>query len=153
MKNEIVELEEVCVIGISVRTTNQEGKSQRDIGELFGAFTGGNLIERIPNKINNDIYCIYTEYESDFNAPYTTVIGCKVTTLNDVPTGLIGLTIPATKYQVFKSTGRLPECVGETWFEIWQSDINRQYVADFDVYGEKAQNPNDAEVETFVSIK
>jgi predicted transcriptional regulator YdeE len=146
-------LEEFHVIGISVRTTNQGGKSQKDIGELFGIFFRDNLIEKIPNKESNDVYCIYTEYESDFKAPYTAVIGCKVTSLETVPAGLIKITVPTLKYLVFKSIGKLPESVGMTWNQIWQSRISRKYIADFDVYGQKAQNPNDAEVDTYVSIK
>ena len=146
-------LEEFHVIGISVRTTNQDGKSQKDIGDLFGIFFRDNLIEKIPNKESNDVYCIYTKYESDFKAPYTAIIGCRVTSLETVPTGLIRITIPALKYLVFKSIGKLPESVGMTWNQIWQSAINRKYIADFDVYGQKAQNPNDAEVDTYVSIK
>jgi predicted transcriptional regulator YdeE len=145
-------LEEFHVIGISVRTSNKDGKSQKDIGELFGIFFRDNLIEKIPNKENNDVYCIYTEYESDFKAPYTTVIGCKVTSLEKVPAELIGITVPTLKYLVFRSTGRLPESVGKTWDQIWQSGISRKYIADFDVYGQKAQNPNDAEVDTYISI-
>jgi len=153
MTPETKKLEEFHVIGISVRTTNQDGKSQKDIGELFGIFFRDNLIEKIPNKESNDVYCIYTEYESDFNAPYTTIIGCRVKSLENVPTGLIRITVPSLEYSVFKSTGKLPESVGKTWNQIWQSDISRKYIVDFDVYGQKAQNPNDAEVDTYVSIK
>jgi predicted transcriptional regulator YdeE len=81
------------------------------------------------------------------------VIGCKVKNLDNIPAGLIGWTIPASKYLVFKSKGRLPDCLKQTWTEIWQSGIERKYAANFDVYGEKAQNLSDAEVKTFVSIK
>jgi predicted transcriptional regulator YdeE len=148
----IKELDEFYIIGISVRTSNREGKSQKDIGELFGAFFGNNLIEKIPDKKSNDVYCIYTDYESDFMGLYTTVIGCRVESLGNIPAGFTGVTIPKSKYLVYKSAGKLPECVGVTWGQIWQSDLNRKYSADFDVYGEKAQNPENAEVETYVSV-
>ena len=146
------ELEAFHIIGISVRTTNQEGKSQKDIGELFGNFFQNRLIEKIPNRETDDIYCMYTEYENDFNGLYTTIIGCKVTSLEDIPSGFIGKAIPTTKYLVYTSVGKLPESVGKTWGEIWQSDINRSYVADFDVYGQKSVDPENAEVETYISI-
>lgn len=149
----IKELKEFYIMGVSVRTSNREGKSQKDIGELFGAFFGNNMIENIPDKESNDVYCLYTEYESDYNGAYTAIIGCRVTSLENIPSGLIGKTIPKSKYLVYKSTGKLPECVGKTWRQIWQSDINRKYTADFDVYGQKAQNPENAEVETYVSIR
>ena len=52
------------------------------------------------------------------------------------------------------SKGSLNEgVVYQTWDKIWKSDLNRSYTADFEVYGKKAQNPENAEVEIFVAIK
>ncbi len=148
-----LEIEEFKVIGISVSTINKNRQSQNDIGNLWDKFMGQNLIEQIPNKLTHEIYCIYTDYENDFNGRYTTIIGCKVNSFENIPNGLIALTIPTTKYQVYKSIGKLPECVVMTWNNIWQSNIDRKYIADFDVYGQKAQNPEHAEVDTYVSMK
>ena len=148
-----IEIEEFKVIGISVRTTNQNGQSQNDIGNLWSKFMGQNLIEEIPNKKSEDIYCIYTNYESDFNGLYTTILGCRVNSFDNIPEGFISWTIPKTKYNVYKSTGKLPDSVVKTWTDIGQSDISRKYAADFDVYGQKSQNQESAEVNTYVSIK
>ena len=140
------------VIGAYVRTTNVNNKALKDIGELFGKFVSENILEKIPSKISDDIYCVYTDYESDFNGPYTAVVGCKVSTLTDIPTGLTGITIPESKYQVYKSTGKLSVSLARTWEGIWNSDLNRRYSADFDIYGEKVKDFEDAEVETYVAI-
>jgi predicted transcriptional regulator YdeE len=140
------------VIGIFVRTTNVNNKSLKDIGDLFGKFMGENILEKIPNKISVDIYCVYTDYESDYNGPYTTIVGCKVSSLKDIPTGLTGKTIPDSKYQVYKSTGKLSISLAKTWEGIWNTDINRRYSADFDVYGEKAADFENAEVDTYVAV-
>jgi predicted transcriptional regulator YdeE len=96
---------------------------------------------------------VYTDYESDFNGPYTTIIGCKVSSLKDIPNGLIGKTIPDSKYQVYKSTGKLSISLAKTWEEIWNSDIHRRYSADFDIYGEKARDFENAMVDTYVAVK
>jgi len=141
------------VIGLFVRTTNVNNKALKDIGELFGNFVSENISEKIPSKISDDIYCVYTDYESDFNGPYTTVIGCKVSSLTDIPTGLTGITIPESKYQVYKSTGKLSVSLAKTWEGIWNTDLNRRYSADFDIYGEKAKDFENAEVETYVAIR
>ena len=141
------------VIGVFVRTTNVNNKALKDIGELFGNFVSENISEKIPSKISDDIYCVYTDYESDFNGPYTTVIGCKVSSLTDIPTGLTGITIPESKYQVYKSTGKLSVSLAKTWEGIWNTDLNRRYSADFDIYGEKAKDFENAEVETYVAIR
>jgi predicted transcriptional regulator YdeE len=145
-------LEAFHVIGIFVRTTNVNNKALKDIGDLFGNFAGQNIMEKIPNKIAEDIYCVYTDYESDYNGPYTAIVGCKVSSLNEIPTGLIGKTIPDSKYQVYKSTGKLSISLSKTWEGIWNSDLNRRYSADFDIYGEKARDYENAEVETYVAI-
>lgn len=42
--------------------------------------------------------------------------------------------------------------VFEAWLEIWNLDIPRAYTADFEVYGEKTQNPADAEVDIFIAV-
>jgi len=39
------------------------------------------------------------------------------------------------------------------WTKIWNSDLARTFTADFEVYGEKAQNPENAEVNIFVAVK
>ncbi len=140
------------IIGISVRTTNVNNKALKDIGALFGNFAGQNIMEKIPNKITDDIYCVYTDYESDFNGPYTAIVGCKVSSLHEIPNGLIGKTIPESKYQVYKSTGKLSVSLSKTWEGIWNTDLDRRYSADFDIYSEKARDYEDGEVDTYVAI-
>jgi predicted transcriptional regulator YdeE len=140
------------VIGISVRTTNESGQSQKDIGELWGQFLSNYVADIVPNRISDDIYCIYTDYSGHANGYYTTILGCKVGSLEEIPDDLIGKTIPEANYEVRISKGKLPGCVVDTWSEIWNSDIKRQYSADFDVYGAKALDPENAEVETYISV-
>lgn len=153
--HEVVTLDKFTVVGISVRTTNQNHKSQGDIAKLWEIFFRNEAIQSIPNKISNDIYCIYTDYESDYTGEYTTIIGYKVSSLENIPTNL-GFTIkefPESKYYKYISEGELPYAVGKTWTHIWQSDIDRRYLADFDVYGDEAKDPKNAKITTFLSIK
>jgi predicted transcriptional regulator YdeE len=145
-------LEAFHIIGIFVRTTNANNKALKDIGDLFGRFMGQNISDRIPDKISGDIYCVYIDYETDFNGPYTTIVGCKVSSLKEIPAGLIGKTIPGSKYQVYTSTGKLSESLAKTWEGIWNTEVDRRYSADFDIYGEKARDFENAEVDTYVAI-
>lgn len=155
MKHEEVALDKFTVVGISVRTTNQDYRSQADIARLWEAFFLNGIIQSLPDKVSNDIYCIYTDYESDYTGEYTTVIGYRVPDAKNIPTNL-SLTIkeiPQSKYNKYISEGELPYAVGKTWAHIWQSDIDRRYSADFDVYGEEAKDPKNARITTFLSIK
>jgi predicted transcriptional regulator YdeE len=152
MQTSIKELPSFKIIGLAVRTTNAEGKSQKDIGELWGRFIREGIFERIPDKIGSDVYCLYTDYEDGPNGHYTTIIGVQVSSLERVPEICIGKNIPASKYRVYKSQGKSPEVIMKTWKEIWNSDILRKFQTDFDIYDEKSQNSEDAEIMTYVSI-
>ncbi len=151
MNYENITIKEFSIIGIAVRTTNQNGQSQKDIFELWNRFMEQGLIAQIPNKMSSEIYCMYTEYEGDFTGAYTTILGCNVASLDIIPEGFVGKKISETAYKRYKAIGVLPDCVGKVWGEIWQSGIDRKYIADFDMYGAKSQNPQNAEVDIYVS--
>lgn len=147
-------IEKFHLIGITVRTTNEGGKAAQDIPALWGRFMSEGVLQKIPNKIDDTIYCMYTDYEGDYIKPYTTIIGCRVTSLEDVPEGMIGKTVETGQYVKYVAKGNIMQgAVQEVWQDIWQSDIQRAYTADFDVYGDKARNLEDAEVDVFVSVK
>jgi predicted transcriptional regulator YdeE len=142
------------IIGIAVRTTNENGQSSKDIPALWDQFMSKGLLEKIPNKIGNDVYCMYTDYEKDHTKPYTTIIGCKVASLDIVPEGMVGKHIEDCKYSKQVAKGNILEgLVFNEWLKIWNSDLPRIYTADFEIYGAKAANPNKAEVDIFVAIK
>ena len=141
------------LIGISVRTTNENGRAARDIGTLWKRFMKENYIEKIPNKIGNEILSIYTNYESDYTKPYDTIIGCKVSSLDTIPDGMVGRSFDGGTFAKFVSKGDTTKgSVYATWIDIWNTDLNRSYTADYESYGEKAKNPLDAEVDIFVAI-
>ncbi|MCH9812042.1 GyrI-like domain-containing protein [bacterium] len=145
-------MEEIKIVGIKVKTTNQNGQSYtKDIPSLWGEFYKNQISDKIANKKSSSVYCVYTEYESDYMAPYSVVIGHRVEDFSNVPEGLSAITIPAGNYQKFTSKGNIKECIYQTWQKIWNSDIQRAYTADYELYGEKAQNPEDAEVDIFVA--
>lgn len=141
------------VIGIKVRTTNQNGQAAQDIGQLWGKFMNEGIAGQIPNKISEEILSIYTNYEGDHTQPYDTILGCKVSSLDQIPEGMVGQAFEGGNFQQFVSKGDLSQgVVYETWLEIWEQPLERNYQADFEVYGEKAQNPSHAEVDIFVGL-
>ncbi len=146
-------IEAFKVIGIAVRTTNENGQAARDIPVLWNKFMSEDIAGKIPNKVSDEVLCIYTDYESDHTKPYTTLLGCKVSTLENIPEGMTGKTFAAGEYTPFVSKGNIMEgMVIGTWQEIWNTELPRKYTADFEVYGEKAQNPEEAEVDIFVAV-
>lgn len=142
------------VAGIAVRTTNENGQAGKDIQALWNKFVSEGILEKIPNRVDNLIYCVYTDYEKDYTKPYTTILGCKVSNLNNLPNGMVGKTFSGGKYLKRTAKGNiLKGMIFDEWTKIWNSNIPRAYTADFEVYGEKAQNPEKAEVEIFLAVK
>ncbi len=147
------EIEQLNIIGIAIRTTNEDNQSGKDIPALWETFMKDAIIERIPNKLNASIYCIYTDYEKDHTKPYTTILGCAVKNLDNVPEGMVGKTIQPAMYSKHIAKGNVMQgSVYNEWVKIWNSDLPRTFTADYEVYGEKAQNFEDAEVELFIAV-
>lgn len=149
-----IKIDSFHVIGISIRTTNENGQSAKDIPILWQKFMSEGILDQIPNKINNSVYCIYTDYEKDHTKPYTTILGCKVENLNVVPDQMITKTIEGTSYQKFIAKGDLMQgAVYNEWVKIWNSEMERTFTADFEVYDERSLNPENAEMDIFVAVK
>lgn len=142
------------IIGISVRTTNENGQSSIDIPELWRRLFTENILERIPGKLDTSIYCVYTDYEKDFTKPYTAILGCRVENLNTIPEGMVGKVIPGGDFVKFIAKGDVMQgSVFFEWKKIWDSKIPRKYTADFEVYGEKAQDLKNSEVDIFIAVE
>jgi len=147
-------IEQFKIIGIAIRTTNENNQAVGDIANLWNKFLSEKIIEIIPNKISPEIYSVYTDYEGDYTKPYTTVLGCKVENLYQIPEGMVGKEFEGGKYHKIIAKGDITKgVVVQEWLKIWNSNLKRAYTADFEIYGEKAQNPENAEVEIFVAIK
>jgi predicted transcriptional regulator YdeE len=143
------------IIGISVKTTNKDGQSAQDIGKLWQQFYVENLFDKTPNKLSNDIYSIYTDYKSDFTDEYTTIIGVQVSSLENIPAGLIGRQFPSDNFVKHTAKGLMPKAIVEVWTDIWKRDkeLGRKYTYDFEVYGEKSQNGDNSEVEIYIATR
>jgi len=141
------------IIGISVKTTNKDNQSAQDIGELWRQFQEENLFDKIPNKLSNDIYSIYTDYKSDFTDEYTTIIGIQVKSLENIPAGLVGRQFPSDNFVKFIAKGTMPKAIVDVWTDIWKRDkeLHRKYTYDFEVYGEKSQQGENSEVEIYIA--
>ena len=142
------------VIGIALRTTNENGQSVQDIPALWNRFMTEGIMDQIPNKVDQTMYCIYTDYEKDHTKPYTTILGCKVSNLDQIPYGLVGKTFEEQTYIKRIAKGNLMQgIVYEEWTKIWNADLNRTFTADFEVYDERTHNTENAEVDIFISVK
>jgi predicted transcriptional regulator YdeE len=143
------------VIGIFVDTTNENLKVIQDLTTLWAKFQTENIFAQIPDKLSQDVYEVFTDYQGNYQKPYRTIIGCKVADSAQAPAGMIEHTIPEQTYRVYPVKGKVPDAIGQAWFSIWQDDdnLNRAYIVDFNLYGPKSADMNNAELEIFVGIR
>ena len=149
-----IEYEPFYIKGISVRTTNKNNQMAADIPALWHRFMSEAIASQITNKISSDIYAVYTDYESDHTKPYTILLGCRVPADTQSSNDLLVMSFDGGRYQKYIAKGDLKDgVVYQAWKSIWESDINRAYTADFEVYGPKALDMANAEVDIFIATK
>jgi len=145
--------EALTLVGIAVRTTNQNEKAMKDIPQLWKQFMTENIAAKIPNKVDNTMYALYTDYEGDYMQPYTMLLGYQVENLDNLDEGLTVKMIPAANYAKFVAKGDLTkEAVYDAWVNIWNTDLKRSYTHDLEIYGEKAVDPTNVEAEILIAL-
>ncbi|MDF2682212.1 MAG: yobU [Brevibacillus sp.] len=161
MKPTFVKLDEMCIAGIGIRTTNQQqSEGNGSIGELWQRYYMEGIQDRTPDRLDPDVVLgVYSEYESDEKGAYNLLIGAAVQPGSDVPQGLTVLSIPAGTYAVFTTRrGPLVEVVVEAWSHVWewshQSGNKRTFTADFERYdGQNCADPNNAQVQLYIACE
>ncbi|MDX2242485.1 MAG: GyrI-like domain-containing protein [Leptolyngbyaceae cyanobacterium bins.302] len=129
-------------IGVEAKTSSQleSNKKTAQIPGLHRKFLKEGLEEKIPNRIDSDLYfAVYTNYESDQTGTYSFILSAEVSNSDEVPDGMVAIDIPTAQYLVFTVKGSLPHALTRTWKEIWNYFANnkvyqRAYTADFEVY-------------------
>ena len=116
------------ITGKKIRTNNNK------IDEIVS------LWKEVPNLgLNGDIYVVYYNYESDFNGDFDFLIGSENNVLNDTAD------IKEGKYMIWTADSQ--DAVGSAWQKIWNTELDRAYESDFEVYSQ------DGSIKIFIGIK
>ena len=161
MNPKIVEQAGFDVVGIEARTNNaKEMSGQGVIGAQWGRFMAEGILGKIPNRAGDVIYALYTGYAKDRNSDYDYVIGARVSAAASIPPGMVLKHVPAGKYAMIMSDkGPGFQVVPAAWQRVWQMEDQSQlggvraYATDFEVYDERAQDPQAAQVDLYVGVK
>ncbi|GAG76245.1 unnamed protein product [marine sediment metagenome] len=146
------QIDSFYIVGITKKTSNIDNAASNDIGYLWQQFIRENIMDLIPKKVSNDIYAVYTDYESDHLGPYKVIIGCRVSSADFIPDGFECVEIRGGLYRKFSPKGEMPDIVIKEWQNIWNSKLDRTYTTDFELYDQRAANPEDAEIDIYVAI-
>lgn len=132
MSFKLHDAEDLTILGIYARAGNED---LAQIGDLWRRFHAEGGPTGIAARVDDSVYCVYCEYETNFTSAFTVLIGCAVDADAAIPAGMKSLKIEAGKFAVYEPSGELPKSVFETWAEIWNTPLERRYQADFDRYG------------------
>ena len=157
MDYQTIELAEILLIGMEIRTNNEDEMNGLGKIENLGQRFYREGLTKIETHVQDSIFAVYTDYESDETGWYTYFIGVKVHSLDEIPPGMKGKRIPATKYaKISTSMGKLPDVVIKKWQNIWEDDLlkkKRAYTADFEVYDYSCFGAEQTEVVIYLAIK
>src|ERR1035441_1235283 len=109
------------VIGIQARTNNaRESRADGAIPKQWQRLFMEGVLNRIPDRLDQSIVAVYTDYASDWNGDYTYILGAKVKPGTKAPDGMVAVMVPTGKYVEFESArGPGQEVVPEVWKRIW----------------------------------
>ena len=146
MNYEIVELEEKLVVGVSAQTSNDDPNMGAIIGGLWDELYQSGVNTNIKNKVNEYAIGLYSDYSEN---KYEVTAGNEVSKVDN--SEYVVKVIPAGKYAKFSITGHMQRAVAEAWGEIWNMDLDRSYIADFEEYlNSDFENAN---IDIYVSLK
>ena len=156
MEPKIISRDEFNVVGMEIITTLKENQQQQTIPQLWGRFIP--RCKEIKDGNNPHVaygLCFGTEPDKEFSY----VAGVEVSSLDDVPEGMVSRTIPASKYAVFTHKGPFKN-LGETYTYIYGTWIPKSghqlyQPFDFEYYDERSTYPDgpNTEVDIYIPIK
>jgi predicted transcriptional regulator YdeE len=156
MITDIHPAQDLVIAGLAVRTNNTEAAQTLSQlwAEVMGADGCQSFMKSIPNKLSDDLYAVYTEFDPNpprmdaiMSLAYTCVIGVAVSSAEGLPANLRAVTVPATRRRVFPVAKGQPQQVGATWQAIWsRMDLPRTFMADYERY------KSNGEIDILVSV-
>lgn len=156
------QISEIKLVGITTRTSNIQEMSPKTskIDVTMQKFFDNSMQAQIMERKNpGTVFAVYTNYESNEHGQYTYFLGEEVNDFKDVQPGFEILTIPEQYYMKFISdSGPMPAICINMWQNIWKmkaEDLGgtRAYIADFEIYDQQSQNPEDAVLDIYIGIR
>ena len=123
-------------MGLELRTSNDE--AMQTIPAHWQRFTEENVLERIPGKLSDEVYAVYTHFENagvNNLGIYSLIIGAPVSSAQAVPPGMSHAVLPASPRAVFPVPQGQFDQVGPAWLEVWQrDDLTKTFIAECERY-------------------
>ena len=162
MEKSYLQLKEIKLVGITVRTenANEMNPETSEILKLINKYFDEKVNEKIGNRVKPwTTYCAYTDYENAEYDRYTYFVGEEVSSFDNVDKMFDTLVIPAQNYVKFiVGPGKMPDVCVDAWRKIWKMNSNelggtRRFATDFEIYDERAKDSSKAIFDLYLGIK
>jgi len=147
------------VAGWQIRTNNAaEMSGTGKIGLLWQRFMQQNLAAQIPNRIDGALIVVYSNYSSDEKGEYDYLIGARVSSVDNLPAGMVAKKIePGTYGVILTDKGQMPGVLQAAWARIWKmmpAELGgkRAFLTDYEIYDARSANMQSAQVEIHVGL-
>jgi len=80
-------------------------------------------------------------------------IGYKVEDADNLPENMAHTHVQRQDYAMMSAAGAQPQSLIETWSAIWQSDLERSFKTDFEIYGPRFFQDGVNEIIVAVGLK
>ncbi len=157
MEPKIVYKEAFKVLGPKLRTTSENNQGLIEIPGFWDKVMKQKTLEKITNIVPGVCYGICADYD-DKREGFAYMIACEVPSLDEIPAGLTGKVIPASRYAVFTAKGKIPDKIQEIQRYIYgewlaKSGYERAETEDFELYEERRINLKKPEVDIYIPVK
>ena len=105
------------------------------------------------------MYGLYYDYQFDEAQGFTVMVGCKVSSLDSIPKGMVGYSVSASRFAIFTTPkGNMIQVVKDGWKYIWGKWMPENpgvwsNTCDYEEYDETAMDMDSAVVKIYVSLK
>jgi predicted transcriptional regulator YdeE len=141
VRPERVRRAEARVVGIQAQTSSlrEADPATAAVPALWRRFHADGLADRIPNRASTRSTCaVYTDYQDGDRGHFRCLVGAEVTGRDEVPAGMVAVTVPGGDYLVFAARGPMPEALAATWARVAEffehAPVARAFTADLEVH-------------------
>ncbi|MEV0384136.1 effector binding domain-containing protein [Nonomuraea sp. NPDC050643] len=138
---DVIERAELIVVGFAVRTTNAEevDPGRAKLPTLWQRTGAPGAFAHVPGRLDENLYAVLTDYESDHNGAYTQIVGIGVRTVPRLPEGMVAVRVPAARSLKLVARGPMPQALVEAWQQVWKHTESggapsRAYTTDLEVH-------------------
>jgi predicted transcriptional regulator YdeE len=117
----IVDRPEALVVGYAVRTSSaaEADPARAQLPGLWARAGAPGAFAHVPGRVDENLYAVLTDYESDHRGAFTQIIGTAVHTAARLPEGMVAVRVPGVKAMLFEARGPMPGALAEAWQQVW----------------------------------